>query len=301
MELIGAMDAVSALLQSATVEPNVSTLTLNAADSAQSEQEGMILMPVKADEALVAGFVGCETREEAMLGWDVAVWIQEVRTGKRKLVDPVHFNEAEVIRLQKKLDETREELRNTRERLAERLKAIEPPFEVVNPACQACGDGTTSLCDHEDCPSGRFRGYDPMNRLIASDPKMKNPNCPREQIAKCVDGFCVKEVTGHQKCDGHDNFIADAVSAPRPEIKEITVAEAQEICSVSCAIGAYPQVLSAEVTRLQAQVAAMRNMTLQIINVHVIADDIPGPSEKARRYYNRLAERFGVDRLENGL
>lgn len=237
-------DLAIAMLQSATVEPNVSTLTLNAADSAQSEQEGMILMPITPDEVIVAGFVGCETREEAMLGWKVAVRMQDVRTGK-----------------------------------------IKPPAQPEY-----------DLADKQDCDE-----INRMTRLIVGDPKMKNPNCPREPIAKCVDGFCVKEVTGHQKCDGHDNFIADAVSAPRPEIKEITVAEAQEICSVSCAIGAYPQVLSAEVTRLQAQVAAMRNMTLQIINVHVVADDIPGPSEKARRYYNRLAERFGVDRLENGL
>ena len=58
------------------------------------------------------------------------------------------------------------------------------------------------------------------------------------------------------------------------------------------------KVVANQVTRLQAQVEAARKMTLQIISVHVIADDIPGPSEKARRYYNRLAERFGVDRLE---
>lgn len=143
-------DRALAMLQSATVEPNVSTLTLNAADSAQSEQEGMILMPVKADEALVAGFVGCETREEAMLGWDVAVWIQEVRTGKRKLVDPVHFNEAEVIRLQKKLDETREELGKARDRIADRIKDIESPIEVKNPICPRppvakCVDGYCAM------------------------------------------------------------------------------------------------------------------------------------------------------------
>ena len=41
----------------------------------------MILMPREPDETLVAGFVGCETRDEAKLGWAVAVRMQDVRTG----------------------------------------------------------------------------------------------------------------------------------------------------------------------------------------------------------------------------
>lgn len=68
-----------------------SVLALNEADSSESAQDGMILMPVKADERLVAGFVGCETREEAMLGWEVAVRTQEISTGQRKPVDPECF------------------------------------------------------------------------------------------------------------------------------------------------------------------------------------------------------------------
>lgn len=187
-----------------------SILALNEADSSESAPEGMILMPMKADEALVAGFVGCETREEALLGWDVAVRMQEVRTGKRKPADPAPYYEAEVIRLQKELDETRDELGKVRDRIADRIKDIESPFEVKNPTCPACGDGTESLCNHEDCPAGRFRGYDPMNRLIAADPKMKNPNCPREPIAKCVSGFCVNEKAGREKCE------ADSLLAGRP-------------------------------------------------------------------------------------
>ena len=48
----------------------------------------MILMPREPDETLVAGFVGCETRDEAKLGWAVAVRMQDVRTGTAAPIAP---------------------------------------------------------------------------------------------------------------------------------------------------------------------------------------------------------------------
>lgn len=49
----------------------------------------MILMPREPDETLVAGFVGCETRDEAKLGWAVAVRMQDVRAGTAAPAAPV--------------------------------------------------------------------------------------------------------------------------------------------------------------------------------------------------------------------
>lgn len=57
------------------------------------------------------------------------------------------------------------------------------------------------LADAQDCDE-----INRMTRMIVGDPKMKNPNCPMEPIAKCMAGFCVNEAAGRERCSGEDRL-----------------------------------------------------------------------------------------------